>query len=268
MTLVFAASLLVTIPHVAWLTARCLCSDCSLPASFEEWPHWAHPSGPYMGQFFLGRNHSQIRIYVPNLVMIGPAVWPPILDRHTHTRARAHAHAHTHTHTEFVLYRSYIYLSCQIAIRKGVGILDTSWCHVVGMWFLKSRHFTVVNAFSWSLSSTRSRRDASWWTSSSALSTQAGCVSWPVSLRRICRSTTRCCQSTSFSACPFFAYLRLFPVVSLWLGRPILSRAHTISVSPLYSCQKIIELSYMFCYGFPQMLVSDLVFVGGSFVSI
>ena len=34
----------------------------------------------------------------------------------------------------------------------------------------------------------------------------------------------------SFSACPFFDCLRLFPVVLLWIGRPILSRAHTISV--------------------------------------
>ena len=25
-------------------------------------------------------------MYVPNLVMIGSAVWPPILDRHTHTQ--------------------------------------------------------------------------------------------------------------------------------------------------------------------------------------
>ena len=47
----------------------------------------------------------------------------------------------------------------------------------------------------------------------------------------ICRSTPRCCQSISFSACPFFACLRLlFPVVLLRLGRPILSGAHTISV--------------------------------------
>ena len=45
-------------------------------------------------------------------------------------------------------YMCYIktYLSCQTAIRRGVGILDTSRCHVVGMWFLKSCRFTVVNA--------------------------------------------------------------------------------------------------------------------------
>ena len=37
-----------------------------------------------------------------------------------------------------------------------------------------------------------------------------------------------------FSACPFFDCLRLFPVVLLWLCRPILSRAHTISVFIYY----------------------------------
>ena len=46
--------------------------------------------------------------------------------------------------------------------------------------------------------------------------------------RRRCRSTPRCCQSSSFSF--FFDCLRLYPVVSLWLGSPILSRAHAISV--------------------------------------
>ena len=39
------------------------------------------------GQFFLGRNHPRsIHICVPNVVMIGPAIWPPILDRPTHTQ--------------------------------------------------------------------------------------------------------------------------------------------------------------------------------------
>ena len=56
------------------------------------------------------------------------------------------------------------------------------------------------------------------------------CAIWPESQRRICRSTLRCYHSSSFSACPFFDCLRLFPVVLLWIGRPILSRAHTISV--------------------------------------
>ena len=100
MTCVFAASLLVTIPHAAWLTAPCHGSDCSLPASQVP----ASKNGPNeptlpdhtWDHFFLvGTIPRSIRIYVPNLVMIGPAVWPPILDRHTHT----------HTHTEFVLYR-------------------------------------------------------------------------------------------------------------------------------------------------------------------
>ena len=52
---------------------------------------------------------------------------------------------------------------------------------------------------------------------------------WLGSLRRICRSTPRCCQSSSFSACPFFVCFRLFLEVSLQLGRPILPRAHTTS---------------------------------------
>ena len=66
--------------------------------------------------------------------------------------------------------------------------------------------------------------------SSSVLSTPVGCVPWLECQRRICRSTPRCCRSSPFSACPFFDSLRLFPAISLWLGRPILSRAHTISV--------------------------------------
>ena len=55
------------------------------------------------------------------------------------------------------------------------------------------------------------------------------CAMARVSLRRTCWSTPRCCRSASFSAYPSFAWLRLFPVVSVWLGRPILSHAHTIS---------------------------------------
>ena len=56
------------------------------------------PSDPTLpghsrGQYLVGTIPRSIRICVPNLVMIGPAVWPPILDRQTHT------------HTEFVLYR-------------------------------------------------------------------------------------------------------------------------------------------------------------------
>ena len=75
----------------------------------------------------------------------------------------------------------------------------------------------ICLALPWSLSSAKSRRGAS------VLSTPAGCVPWLESQRRICRSTPRCCRSSSFSACPFFDCLRLFPVISLWLGRPILS---------------------------------------------
>ena len=49
------------------------------------------PSDPTLpghswGQFLVGTIPRYIRICVPNLVMIGPAVWPPILDRHTHTQ--------------------------------------------------------------------------------------------------------------------------------------------------------------------------------------
>ena len=49
------------------------------------------PSDPTLpghsrGQYLVGTIPRSIRICVPNLVMIGPAVWPPILDRHTHTQ--------------------------------------------------------------------------------------------------------------------------------------------------------------------------------------
>ena len=114
-------------------------------------------------------------------------------------------------------------------------------------------------ALPWCLSSARSLRGTSLWTSLPALSNPAGCVSWLVSLRRICRSTWRCCQSISFSVCPFFDCLRLFPVVSLWLGRPILSRAHTISI--LAALQLPGDLIDMLCDGFPHMLVSDSLLV-------
>ena len=88
MTWVFAASLLVTIPHVAWLTARCHCSDCSLPASHVPASKNGHneptlPDHTWDHFFLVGTIPRSIRIYVPNLVMIGPAVWPPILDTHT-----------------------------------------------------------------------------------------------------------------------------------------------------------------------------------------
>ena len=76
------------------------------------------------------------------------------------------------------------------------------------------------------------------------LSTRADCVSWLVSLRRICRSTPRCCKSTSFSACPFFACLRLFPVVSLWLGVRTCHVPIPIQFSPFYSCQEIFVRYY------------------------
>ena len=47
------------------------------------------PSDPTLpghsrGQYLVGTIPRSIRICVPNLVMIGPAVWPPILDRQTH----------------------------------------------------------------------------------------------------------------------------------------------------------------------------------------
>ena len=49
------------------------------------------PSDPTLpghswGQYLVGTIPRSIRICVPTLVMIGPAVWPPILDRHTHTQ--------------------------------------------------------------------------------------------------------------------------------------------------------------------------------------
>ena len=63
--------------------SRRLVSTC-----FGPWFHWAHPSRPFMGPILfvlVGTIPRSIRICVPNVVMIGPAVWPPILDRHTHT---------------------------------------------------------------------------------------------------------------------------------------------------------------------------------------
>ena len=81
------------------------------------------------------------------------------------------------------------------------------------------RLFSCLPCLPWSLSSARSCRGASWRTSSSAFSTPAGCVTWLVSLRRMCRSAPRCCQSSSSSAYPLFACLRLFPEVS-FLFRP------------------------------------------------
>ena len=49
------------------------------------------PSDPTLpghswGQLLVGTIPRSIRICLPNLVMIGPAVWPPILDRQTHTQ--------------------------------------------------------------------------------------------------------------------------------------------------------------------------------------
>ena len=41
--------------------------------------------GSENGQYLVGTILRSIRICVPNLVMIGPAVWPPILDRQTDT---------------------------------------------------------------------------------------------------------------------------------------------------------------------------------------
>ena len=70
------------------------------------------------------------------------------------------------------------------------------------------------------------------------------------------RLFAKCWQSTSFSAYPFFACLRLFPEVSLWLGRPILSRAHTISVFAVLQLQGDLRTVLYACDGFPHMLVS------------
>ena len=42
--------------------------------------------GQSWGQYLVGTIPRSIRICVPNVVMIGPAVWPPILDRQTHTQ--------------------------------------------------------------------------------------------------------------------------------------------------------------------------------------
>ena len=75
---------------------------CHTTARRRSWQLSPHseigPSDPTLpghswNQFLVGTIPRSIRICVPNLVMIGPAVWPPILDRQTHT------------HTEFVLYR-------------------------------------------------------------------------------------------------------------------------------------------------------------------
>ena len=63
----------------------------------------------------------------------------------------------------------------------------------------------------------------------------------------------------------FFDCLRLFPVVLLWIGRPILSRAQLpipFQFTPLYSCQEIFVRSNMLYDGFPHMVVCDSVFVG------
>ena len=51
------------------------------------------PSDPTLpghswGQYLVGTIPRSIRICVPNVVMIGPPVWPPILDRHTHTHTQ------------------------------------------------------------------------------------------------------------------------------------------------------------------------------------
>ena len=82
--------------------------------SFPRFVNYLPPKPPTMppglscGKFVqVGTIPRSIHICVPNLVMIGPAVWPSIVDRqvdththtHTHTHARTHARTHTHTHT-------------------------------------------------------------------------------------------------------------------------------------------------------------------------
>ena len=47
MTWVFAASLLVTIPHAAWLTSRCHCSDCHCPPAKYPLRRMAPMSPPF-----------------------------------------------------------------------------------------------------------------------------------------------------------------------------------------------------------------------------
>ena len=64
------------------------------------------------------------------------------------------------------------------------------------------------------------------------------------------------------SAWRLFDCLRLFPVISLWLGRPVSYVPIPFQFSPLYSCQDIFTRSCMLDDGFQHMLVSGLVFVG------
>ena len=67
---------------------------------------------------------------------------------------------------------------------------------------------------------------------------------------------------TSSSACHFFDCLRMFPEVSPWLGRLILSRVHTISVFATLQLPGYLRTAIIMLYdGFPRMPVSNSVFV-------
>ena len=96
-----------------------------------------------MGPFFLvGTIPRSIRIYVPNLVMIGPAVWPPILDRHIHT--------HTHTHTQNLYYIDIDYLQhSQIKVFTD-NIFWTHYMYVFYIFYLFFMHiFLLYSASIW-----------------------------------------------------------------------------------------------------------------------
>ena len=62
-----------------------------LSTCFGAWPHWAHPSRPFIGPICLGRNHSQ--------------VYPHMRAKFGHDRSSRLAAYTWQTHTEFVLYR-------------------------------------------------------------------------------------------------------------------------------------------------------------------
>ena len=63
-----------------------------LSTCFGAWPHWAHPSRPFMGPICLGRNHSQ--------------VYPHMRAKFGHDRSsRLAAYTwQTHTHTQNLYY--------------------------------------------------------------------------------------------------------------------------------------------------------------------
>ena len=76
-----------------------------LSTCFGAWPHWAHPSRPFMGPICLGRNHSQV--YPHMRAQFGHdrssrlAAYTRQTDTHTH--ARTHARTHTHTQNLYII---------------------------------------------------------------------------------------------------------------------------------------------------------------------